>query len=103
MSRLSHIDLSAIEATAASAAAYLDACDAGAAAVRLDAGHYRACARLLLTLFATLEAEVVFPGLLDESPAARELAEALKIGRRIEVSRLGYYPELNLVLNRASA
>ena len=62
MSRLSHIDLSAIETTAASAAAYLDACDAGAAAVRLDAGHYRACARLLLTLFATLDAEVVFRG-----------------------------------------
>lgn len=103
MSRPSPRDLCAIEATAVAAAAYLDACDAGAVAVRLDAGHYRACARLLLGLFGAVDAETLFPGLLDESPAARELADGLRIGRRIEVSRLGYYPELSLVLNRASA
>jgi len=31
------------------------------------------------------------------------VAESVQIGRRIELSRLGFYPELAVLLNRAAA
>jgi hypothetical protein len=43
-----------------------------------------------------------FPELLERSSAAREVAEAVDINHRIMLSRVGYYSELSLILNRAS-
>lgn len=102
MSYLSQTELSKIEATATTAAAYLDACDGGAKFVQLDPAYYRACGHLLMTIFSVTNAEEDFPALLQHSAAAREVAESVEIGRRIEISRLGYYPELTVILNRAA-
>lgn len=96
-------DLESLAVSAIRAAAYLDACDAGAAAVHLDPAYYQACGRVLRDIFALLDPGQHFPVLLDQSAAAREVAEALRIGRRIGVSRLGYYPELTVALNRAAS
>lgn len=103
MSNLSQIDLNALEATATSVAAYLDACDGGAKFVRLDPVFYRACGHLLTTIFLVVNADKEFPWLLKQSAAAREVAESIQIGRRIAVSRLIYYPHLAAILTRASA
>ena len=103
MSKLSVVEIESLRETAAVIAAYLDACDAGALEVRLDPRHYQACGKLLKTIFSRVNAEKVFPILLQHSPAAREIAESIVIGRRIEVSRLGFYPELCVSLNRAAA
>ena len=65
------------EASATIAAAYLDACDAGALNIRLDPEYYQACATLLHRLF-TLFSPTAFSALLAASPAAREVAEALQ-------------------------
>lgn len=102
MSNLSQTDLSALEASATTAAAYLDACDGGAKFVRLDPAYYRVCGHLLTTIFSVTNAHTAFPALLENSPAARDVAESVEIGRRIEISRLGYYPQLTVILNRAS-
>ncbi|MFZ2267716.1 MAG: hypothetical protein WAV95_09075 [Azonexus sp.] len=102
MSYLSQTDLSTLEASATTAATYLDACDAGAQFVRLDPAYYRACGHLLTTIFSVTNAPEAFPVLLEHSAAAREVAESVEIGRRIEVSRLGYYPQLTVILNRAA-
>jgi hypothetical protein len=102
MSYLSQTDLSTLETTATTAATYLDACDDGARLVRLDPAYYRACGHLLATIFSVTNAHTAFPILLEHSAAAREVAESVEIGRRIEVSRLGYYPQLTVILNRAS-
>lgn len=102
MRHLSPTDLAALETTATSAAAYLDACDSGANFVRLDPTYYRACGHLLTTIFEATQASEAFPGLLEHSAAAREVAESVEIGRRIEISRLGYYPHLTVILNRAA-
>lgn len=102
---MTHFTDSQIETFAVSAiraAAYLDACDLGHAQVRLDAGYYQACGKVLREIFALLDPYQHFPVLLEQSPAAREIAESLQIGRRIEISRLGYYPELAVTLNRAA-
>jgi len=102
MSHLSQTDLNTLQGTAASAATYLDACDAGARYVRLDPAYYRACGHLLMTIFSVTNAQEAFAELLEHSAAARDIAESVEIGRRIEVSRLGYYPQLTVILNRAS-
>lgn len=102
MSKLNQTDLSALQATAATAAAYLDACDGGARFVRLDPEYYRACANLLLRIFAVANPYQAFPILIEQSAAARDVAESIEIGHRLEVSRLGYYPHLAAVLNRVS-
>ncbi|WP_371322418.1 hypothetical protein VX159_08275 [Dechloromonas sp. ZY10] len=65
------------EESATIAAAYLDACDAGAVNVRLDPEYYQACATLLQKLF-TLFSPAPFADLLAASPAAREVAENLQ-------------------------
>jgi len=103
MSRFSEYELRAMEASATAAAHYLDVCDFGAHGVRLDPAYYRACGDLLVKLFLLVDAGECFPDLLSGSPAAREVAEAVGIGRRIEVSVNGYYPELSLLLNRVTA
>lgn len=103
MINLSQSNIEALQETAVTAAAYLDACDGGTAGVRLDADYYRACAALLLKIFGVVDAARAFPVLLEESPAAREVAEAIAIGRRIETSRLVYYPQLTVVINRMGA
>jgi len=103
MTTLNRNDLSTLEATATKAAAYLDACDSGAQYVRLDPKYYQACAHLLMAVFNLTNASASFPELVKNSAAARELAESLEIERRIEISRLGYYPQLELALSRASA
>ena len=58
---------------------------------------------MLFRSFLLVDAGECFPDLLSGSPAAREVAEAVGIGRRIEVSVNGYYPELSLLLNRVTA
>lgn len=103
MSLFSQADLNSLEATAISAAAYLDACDEGAQQVKLDAAYYQACGNLLRQIFSVVDAKDAFPRLYEHSLAAREVAESIKIGQRINVSLLGYYPELSLLLNRVAA
>lgn len=95
-------NIESLAVSAVRAATYLDACDAGAMAVRLDPSYYQACGRVLREIFALLDPGQHFAVLLDQSAAAREVAEALNIGRRIGISRLGYYPELTVALNRAA-
>ncbi len=102
MTYLSPTDVSALEETAMTAADYLDACDARAKTVRLDPTYYKACGNLLMKIFLVANARQNFPELLERSSAARDVAESVEIGRRIKLSRLGYYPELSLILNRAS-
>lgn len=96
----SHIE--SFSVSAIRAAAYLDACDSGATDVRLSASYYQACGKVLNEMFALLDPHQYFPVLLERSPAAREIAESIQINRRIQVSRLGYYPELTATLNRAA-
>lgn len=95
--------LKALEATASTAAAYLDVCDAGAHNIRLDPAYYQACGAILAKIFSLFDPDKYFPHLLRESQAAREVAESLRIGHRIELSRIGFYPQLAVVLNRVSA
>ena len=76
MKTLSPACSKSFEASATIAAAYLDACDAGALEVRLDPEYYQACASLLQKLF-TLFTPDAFAALLLASPAAREVAESL--------------------------
>jgi len=102
MSDFSQADLTTLEATATTAAAYLDACDGGAKCVRLDPAYYRACGHLLTTIFDVVNPREAFSTLLEHSAAAREIADSIEIGRRIEISRLGYYPQLTVILNRAA-
>src|SRR5574343_403153 len=81
--------------TANTAAAYIDACDSGAQHVRLDPAYYQNCGLLLYKIFSMLDARLTFPSLLEQSAAARDVAESIQIGRRLEVSTLGYYPRLS--------
>ena len=103
MLQLSQSDLSTLEATATTAAAYLDSCDSGAKFVRLDPTYYQACGRLLLLIFSATDANKSFPSLVKQSAAARDALESVEIGRHIELSRLAYYPQLSVILNRAAA
>lgn len=96
------LTLRALEATAAKSAAYLDACDAGAQHCRLDPSYYQACGNVLVKIFALVDAAKAFPELLANSAAAREVAHSMQITHRIEVSRLGYYPELTVLLHRVA-
>ena len=95
--------LIALASTAGTAAAYLDACDSGAQHVRLDPVYYQSCGVLLYRIFSMLDAKQAFPALLEQSAAARDVAESIQIGHRLEVSMLGYYPQLSVVLQRVSA
>lgn len=95
--------LSSLETTAATAAAYLDACDSGARHVRLDPQHYKACGDLLLRICNLTNARQSFPGLLEQSAAAREAAESIEIARHLAISRLGFYPELAALMSRVTA
>ncbi|UCV06419.1 hypothetical protein [Dechloromonas denitrificans] len=103
MSRFNKSSLLALETTAARSAAYLDACDFGGQYCRLDPGFYQACGDVLIKIFAMVDAEKAFPDLLEHSAAAREIADSIQIGRRIELSRLGYYPQLAVLLDRVTA
>lgn len=102
MNDLSQFDQSALELSAITAAAYLDACDNGTQ-TSLDPAYYKACGRLLATIFSVVDPKVAFPRLLDHSAAAREMVETNQINHRIALSRSGYYSELAITLNRASA
>ncbi|WP_265942349.1 hypothetical protein [Dechloromonas sp. A34] len=102
MSKLSQNDLSTLEESATTAAAYLDACDNGAKFVRLDPDYYQACGHLLQTIFAVTDASRTFPSLVRQSASAREMADSVEIGRRIDVSVLAYYPQLAALLKRIS-
>jgi hypothetical protein len=95
--------LNALEATATTASAYLDSCDNGARFVRLDPAYYKSCGVVLVGIFLLVDAKQAFPLLLEQSNAAREVAESVQIGRRIELSKLVFYPELAVLLNRAAA
>ncbi|MBS1197480.1 MAG: hypothetical protein H6R18_1265 [Proteobacteria bacterium] len=102
MSHFSPDNIESLAVSAISAAAYLDACDNGARTVRLDPNYYLACGNVLQQIFSLIDPCLHFPILLEQSAAARDVVESLRIGRRIGISRLGYYPELAVVLNRAS-
>ncbi len=95
--------LVALAATANTAAAYIDACDSGAQHVRLDPAYYQSCGMLLYKIFSMLDARQAFPSLLEQSAAARDVAESIQINRRLEVSMLGYYPRLSALLQRVAA
>jgi hypothetical protein len=92
--------LASLQATAATAATYLDACDCDARYVRLDPVHYRTCGELLARIFSVVDAQQIFPTLLQDSPAAREIAESIEISRHLAVSPLVYYPELTALIYR---
>lgn len=100
MSNFTPGQLASLEATAITAAAYLDICDSGSRHVRLDPMHYRTCGELLARIFSVVDARRAFPMLIQQSAAARETAESTEIGRHIRVSRLGFYPELSALLCR---
>ncbi|MGE5470478.1 MAG: hypothetical protein ACM3X0_06760 [Bacteroidota bacterium] len=103
MAHFSEIDVESLGATASCAAAYLDDCDEGSEGVRLDPAYYQACGNLLKQIFILVDAWACFPRLMEHSAAAREVAETLKISHRIEISRLGFYPELTVLMNRVTA
>ena len=103
MFQFSQSNLASLNATASSAAAYLDACDEGALQVRLDPAYYLACGTLLMQIFTLIDGYKTLPVLLAHSAAARDVAAAIKIGLQIETSRLGFYPELSVLMNRAAA
>lgn len=100
---LNPVSLKAFEATAAKAAAYLDACDNGGTHVTLDPDYYQACGCLLSKMFSLFDARHTFPDLLNRSAAAREIAESVGMGHRLETSLLVFYPQLAAVLGRAAA
>lgn len=103
MFSFNRITLQALEATAATSAAYLDACDSGAKFCQLDPAYYKACGNILVKIFALVDPNRAFPDLVEHSAAAREVAISKQITHRIEVSRLGFYPELAVLLNRVAA
>lgn len=103
MFHFNQIEIESLAATASRAAAYLDACDQGAPDVPLDPAYYQACGNLLRQIFTVVGPQQAFPLLLEHSPAACEMAESIVVGKRIEISRLGYYPELTVLMNRAAA
>lgn len=103
MTYCSQLDLESLAATASRAAAYIDDCDAGACGVRLDPDYYQACSHVLVQIFRVCDASHDFPMLLEHSAAAREVDEALRIERRIELNRPGFYPELDTVILRNTA
>jgi len=95
--------IESVGGTAASAAAYLDACDEGLPGASFDPEYYRACACLLMKVFALVDASQSFAGLLENSAAATEIAESIAIGQRIEQGRKEWYPCLDLLLDRFMA
>jgi hypothetical protein len=103
MSYFTQDNLSALEATATTAAAYLDACDSGARFVRLDPAYYCACGRLLVKILSLVDASKNFPTLLEQSAAVREVVDSIQIGRRIDLNSRVFYPELAVLLNRVAA
>lgn len=102
MSYFTQDNLCALEATATTAAAYLDACDAGAIFVRLDPSYYRACGDLLIKILTVVNASEDFPSLLKQSAATRDITESIQIARRITLSRQVFYPKLAVLLDRAA-
>lgn len=103
MSYFTQDNLTALEATATTAAAYVDACDAGALFVRLDPAYYRSCGSLLIKIISIVNASTDFPSLLAKSAAARDVAESIQIGRRMELNSRVFYPELSVLLDRVAS
>lgn len=102
MSYLTQDNLSALETTATTAAAYLDACDSGALFTPLDPAYYRACGTLLLKIFQLLDTGKEFTSLLEQSAAAREVSESILITRHLELNTRVFYPELSVLMKRAA-
>ena len=98
--RISLEHFEALQESAVAAASYLDRCERRRPERQIDAACYQRCADLLSKIFSVLDPWQAFPVLMAESPAARETAEAILIARHLEVSRLFYYPELTVVINR---
>ncbi len=92
--------LAALEVTARTAAAYLDACDTGL--VRRDPSYYLACGNLLVKILSLVNVQESFPSLLERSPAVLSITESIQIGRRLELDTRLFYPELAALLNRAA-
>jgi hypothetical protein len=92
--------VSSFATNAASAAAYLDACDEGMPGAAFDPGYYKACAGLLMTILALQDANELFAGLLERSAAAREVAETIALGKELASSRDGACPQLDTLLKQ---
>ncbi len=103
MTYFTRSQLSALESTATAAASYLDACDGGAQYVQLDPRHYRECGKLLGNIFSLVDPRTAFPMLVQQSAAAREAVETIRLNRELRLSRLVYYPELTALINRVTA
>lgn len=95
--------LTSLAATASTAAGYVDACDTGARHTRLDPAHYQICGTLLFHIFSMIDAKDAFPTLIEQSAAARDIYESLKISHRLEIGRRIYYPQLSALLQKLSA
>lgn len=102
-SELNESDLQTLENIAATAAAYLDACDCASHSLRIDPYHYQCCGRLLVRIFSALDPRHNFQAVLAHSPAAREVMESLEISQQLRISRLVYYPQLSLLMTRISS
>lgn len=90
--------VASIGVNAATAAAYLDACDEGMPGAAFDPGYYKACAGLLMTILALQDANELFSELLERSAAAREVAETIALGKELETNRAGSCPQLDALL-----
>ncbi|MCK6410820.1 MAG: hypothetical protein L6Q55_00150 [Azonexus sp.] len=101
--KLNLSSLKAFEEVAGRAAAYLDACDSDSRRANLDPDHYQQCAGLLVHIFGLFDARQNFLPLLTQSPAAREIAESVRVGRLLQTSCLVYYPQVAAALGRAAA
>lgn len=92
--------VSSFGTNAATAAAYLDACDEGMPGAAFDPSYYKACAGLLMTILALQDANELFSELLERSGAAREVAETIALGKELETNRDGSCPQLDTLLRQ---
>lgn len=92
--------VSSFGAPAASAAAYLDACDEGMPAAACDPGYYKACAGLLTAVLALQDANELFPELLSRSASAQEVAGTIALGRELAARRAGSCAPLDELLRK---
>lgn len=90
----------AFGADAATAAAYLDACDEGMPGAAFDPIYYKACAGLLMTVLALQDANELFSELLKRSASAREVAETIALGKELETKRHGTCLPLDALLRQ---
>lgn len=89
-----------VQTSVARAAMYLDLCDRQASNVDFDAACYLACAAIVSQAFTEAPALKKYRLIINNSPAAKELAENRIFEERATRSRSFYYPELDALMER---